>query len=171
MKNIGQFFLSYGAILVTTFGLIVTIYTFSTELKSRERLQFQSTLWSKQSDIYLKTAQAIGAICAEVNKDNEVDDFSKANYQQAKENFTGLCYGEMQFIEDTAALNKMLDFKVQIDSYNPEIADPSYKLNIIRHGIAIIEVCRKSYFKSSGDHLNDKPLEADTTAKKASFPW
>jgi|GEM_PF-5204137 len=172
MKSIGNFFLSYGAMLVTTIGLIVTFYTFSTELKSRSRLEFQRTLWSKQSDIYLKTAQSIGTICAEIHKDGDIDVFNKNNYQQAKESFTGLCYGEMQFLEDTAALNKMLAFKVQIDGYNPTISDPDYKLNVIRHGIAIIEVCRESYFKSSGEELLDRverQAEKDTGVSKAGY--
>src|SRR3954471_19069714 len=109
--KIEKFVASYGPLLgfiLTAAGLVTSMYNFSRDQKAKSALEFRRDFWTKQSEIYLKTSQAIGTICAEVNKSDE--DFDNGNYMKAKAAFESLYWGEMNFVKDSDVITEMKSF-------------------------------------------------------------
>jgi hypothetical protein len=175
MEKFEKFVSSFGPLIgfiLTGIGLIISVSNFSKDQKSKSALEFKRDFWSKQSDIYLKTAQAIGTICAEINK-NDPDDFSNDNYLRSKTTFESLYWGEMNFVQDSVVIADMKSFDQYIKDFNPKITNIDYRQTLIRLGNKIILTCRNSYMKSF-DHLqvetlsdeNVKSGESDSLANK-----
>lgn len=151
--------------ILTAAGLIISASNFSKDQKTKSALEFKRDFWTKQSEIYLKTSQAIGGICAEVNK-TDPEDFDKANFLKSKATFEALYWGEMNFIQDSIVIADMKSFDQYIKDFNPAITDVEYRQTLIRLGNKIILTCRNSYIKSF-DNLQIETLQEDTT--KTSF--
>ena len=142
--------------LLTALGLIISVSNFSKDQKSKSALEFKRDFWSKQSDIYLKTAQAIGTICAEINK-SDTEDFNSENYLNSKASFESLYWGEMNFVQDSIVVSDMKSFDQYLKDFNPSITNIDYRQTLIKLGNKIIVTCRNSYMKSF-DHLQVETL-------------
>jgi hypothetical protein len=154
MQKLEKFLTSFGPLIgfvLTGVGLIISVSNFSKDQKSKSALEFKRDFWSKQSDIYLKTSQAIGTICAEINK-TDIDDFNSLNYEKSKEAFESLYWGEMNFVQDSVVIADMKSFDLYIKDFNPAVVNVDYRQTLIRLGNKIILTCRNSYMKSF-DHL------------------
>jgi hypothetical protein len=154
MQKIEKFLATFGPLMgfiLAAAGLIISVSNFSKDQKSKSALEFKRDFWSKQSDIYLKTSQAIGTICAEINK-SDINDFNSSNYKKSKEAFESLYWGEMNFVQDSIVIADMKSFDLYIKDFNPAIENPDYRQTLIRLGNKIILTCRNSYMKSF-DHL------------------
>src|SRR5687767_11084340 len=88
---------------LTALGLYFSVTNFSKDQKTKSALEFKRDFWTKQSEIYLKTAQAIGSICAEVNKTDPAD-FNETNFNNAKTVFQSLYWGEINFVRDSIVI-------------------------------------------------------------------
>ena len=150
MQKLEKFMASFGPLLgfiLTAVGLVITVANFSKDQKSKSALEFKRDFWSKQSDIYLKTAQAIGTICAEINK-TEPGDFNSDNFYRSKAAFESLYWGEMNFVQDSVVIADMKSFDQYIKDFNPNVTNIDYRQTLIRLGNKIIVTCRNSYMKS-----------------------
>lgn len=150
MQKFEKFLATFGPLMgfvLTAVGLIISVSNFSKDQKSKSALEFKRDFWSKQSDIYLKTSQAIGTICAEINK-SDLDDFNRGNYEKSKETFESLYWGEMNFVQDSVVIADMRSFDLYIKDFNPDIENVDYRQTLIRLGNKIILTCRNSYMKS-----------------------
>src|ERR1039457_3999113 len=97
-----RFVSSFGPLIgfiLTAAGLIISVYNFSADQKSKSALEFKRDFWTKQSEIYLRTSQAIGAICAEISKTSS-DDFDSVKYVNSKTAFESMYWGEINFVKD-----------------------------------------------------------------------
>lgn len=162
MIRLEKFIASFGPLvgfILTAVGLIISVSNFSKDQKTKSALEFKRDFWSKQSDIYLKTSQAIGTICAEVNK-SEGDDFDSINFYKAKKDFESLYWGEMNFVQDSIVIADMKSFDLYIKDFNPHVLDIDYKQTLIRLGNKIIVTCRNSYMRSF-DNLQVEQLHDD----------
>src|SRR5688572_5728389 len=146
--------------MLTAAGLYFSVTNFSKDQKTKSALEFKRDFWSKQSEIYLRTSQAIGSICAEVNKSDPAD-FDKNNFERSKGVFQALYWGEMNFVQDSVVISDMKSFDQYIKDFNPQITDPEYRQTLIRLGNKIILTCRNSYIKSF-DNLQVESLQEDT---------
>src|SRR6187399_1425369 len=147
MEKIEKFVASFGPLvgfILTAAGLIISVSNFSKDQKSKSALEFKRDFWSKQSDIYLKTSQAIGTICAEINKTDPAD-FDKSNFLKSKADFQSLYWGEMNFVQDSVVIADMKSFDQYIKDFNPEVPNIDYRQTLIRLGNKIIVTCRNSY--------------------------
>jgi hypothetical protein len=154
MQKVEKFLATFGPLMgfvLTAVGLIISVSNFSKDQKSKSALEFKRDFWSKQSDIYLKTSQAIGTICAEISK-TDMDDFNALNYERSKETFQSLYWGEMNFVQDSIVIADMRSFDLYIRDFNPAVENVDYRQTLIRLGNKIILTCRNSYMKSF-DHL------------------
>ncbi len=150
MEKLEKFVASFGPLLgfiLTAAGLIISVSNFSKDQKSKSALEFKRDFWSKQSDIYLKTSQAIGNICAEINKTDPAD-FDKSNFLKSKADFQSLYWGEMNFVQDSVVIADMKSFDQYIKDFNPEVTNIDYRQTLIKLGNKIIVTCRNSYMKS-----------------------
>ncbi len=150
MEKLEKFITSFGpffGIILTAIGLMISVSNFSKDQKSKSALEFKRDFWSKQSDIYLKTSQAIGTICAEINK-SDMDDFNSENYLKSKAAFESLYWGEMNFVQDSIVIADMKSFDQYIKDFNPMVPNIDYRQTLIRLGNKIIITCRNSYMKS-----------------------
>jgi hypothetical protein len=167
-----RFASSYGPLMgfvLTAAGLIISVYNFSADQKSKSALEFKRDFWTKQSEIYLKTSQAIGSICAEINKPD--DDFDNTRYIKAKADFESLYWGEMNFVKDTQVIAEMKSFDEYIRDFNPKVQDPDYRSQVINLGDKIIATCRESYIKSFDNLQVETPVyEAPMTATQKDTP-
>jgi hypothetical protein len=159
LTKIERFMATFGPLfgfILGALGLIVSISNFSKDQKSKSAIEFKRDFWSKQSDIYLKTAQAIGTICAEINK-SDPEDFNNNNYLTSKAEFESLYWGEMNFVQDSVVIADMRSFDQYIKDFNPKVTNIDYRQTLIRLGNKIIVTCRSSYMKSF-DHLQVETL-------------
>jgi hypothetical protein len=150
MDKLEKFVASFGPLIgfiLTAAGLIISVSNFSKDQKSKSALEFKRDFWSKQSDIYLKTSQAIGTICAEINKTDPAD-FDKNNFIKSKSDFQSLYWGEMNFVQDSVVIADMKSFDQYIKDFNPEVTNIDYRQTLIKLGNKIIVTCRNSYMKS-----------------------
>ena len=150
MEKIEKFVASFGPLMgfiLTAVGLIISVSNFSKDQKSKSALEFKRDFWSKQSDIYLKTSQAIGTICAEINKTDPAD-FDRDNFLKSKATFQSLYWGEMNFVQDSIVIADMKSFDQYIKDFNPQVENIDYRQTLISLGNKIIVTCRNSYMKS-----------------------
>src|SRR5436189_6377418 len=111
MNKFEKFITTFGPLigfLLTAAGLVISVSNFSSDQKSKSALEFKRDFWTKQSEIYLKTSQAIGSICAEINKSE--DDFDAATYIKSKAAFESLYWGEINFVKDSEVIAEMKSF-------------------------------------------------------------
>ena len=161
MNKFEKFITTFGPLigfLLTAAGLVISVSNFSQDQKSKSALEFKRDFWTRQSEIYLKTSQAIGNICAEINK-TDTADFDYENFARSKAEFQSLYWGEMNFVQDSVVIVDMKSFDQYIKDFNPRIMDPDYRQTLIGLGNKIIITCRNSYIKSF-DNLqfeNPKP--------------
>lgn len=163
MEKWGKWIAVFGPLIgfmLTALGLYFSVSNFSKEQKTKSALEFRRDFWTKQSEIYLETAQAIGSICAEVNKTDPAD-FDLQNFNNAKREFQSLYWGEINFVQDSVVIADMKSFDQYIKDFNPRIEDPEYRQTLISLGNKIIASCRKSYIKSF-DRLQLESLDGDT---------
>jgi len=163
MGKFEKFISTFGPLVgffLTAAGLIISVYNFSEDQKSKSALEFKRDFWTKQSEIYLKTSQAIGNICAEINK-TDSDDFDSGNFNRAKSEFESLYWGEMNFVQDSVVITDMKSFDQYIKDFNPMVMNPDYRQTLIRLGNKIIITCRNSYMKSF-DNLQFESISKDT---------
>lgn len=163
MQKFERFLALFGPLLgfiLTGVGLIISASNFSKDQKSKSALEFKRDFWTKQSEIYLRTSQAIGTICAEINKSDPAD-FDKSNFLKSKAIFESLYWGEMNFVQDSTVISDMKSFDQYIKDFNPEIQDEEYRQTLIRLGNKIIVTCRNSYIKSF-DNLQIETVHDDT---------
>lgn len=146
--------------ILTAVGLIISVSNFSKDQKAKSTLEFKRDFWTKQSEIYLKTSQAIGSICAEVNKTDSAD-FDLRTFLQAKATFEALYWGEMNFVQDSLVVSDMKSFDQYIKDFNPAVTDLEYRQTLIKLGNKIILTCRNSYINSF-DNLQVIKSEDDT---------
>lgn len=146
---------------VTAAGLIISVQNFSKDQRTKSALEFKRDFWTKQSEIYLRTSQAIGTICAEINK-TDPEDFDRDNFQKSKATFEALYWGEMNFVQDSVVIGDMKSFDQYIKDFNPNVTDNEYRQTLIRLGNKIIVTCRNSYIKSF-DNLQLEAIEEDTS--------
>src|SRR5436190_20547687 len=107
MQKFERFVTLFGPLIgfvLTAAGLIISASNFSKDQKTKSALEFKRDFWTKQSEIYLKTSQSIGTICAEVNK-SDPEDFDKLNFQKSKTAFESLYWGEMNFVQDSTVIS------------------------------------------------------------------
>ena len=147
--------------VVTAAGLIISVQNFSKDQRTKSALEFKRDFWTKQSEIYLRTSQAIGTICAEISKSDPVD-FDKNNFQKSKATFEALYWGEMNFVQDSVVISDMKSFDQYIKDFNPNVTDNEYRQTLIRLGNKIIVTCRNSYIKSF-DNLQLETITEDST--------
>lgn len=165
MQKFERFLTMFGPMIgfmLTAAGLIISTSNFSKDQKTKSALEFKRDFWTKQSEIYLRTSQAIGNICAEVNKSDPAD-FDKSNFVKSKAMFSSLYWGEMNFVQDSVVIADMKSFDQYIKDFNPEVTDEEYRQTLIRLGNKIIVTCRNSYIKSF-DNLQFETMQGDTTA-------
>lgn len=158
-----RFIATFGPLIgfiLTAAGLIISASNFSKDQKSKSALEFKRDFWTKQSEIYLKTSQAIGSICAEVNKTDSAD-FDENKFQHAKADFESLYWGEMNFVQDSGVIFDMKSFDQYIRDFNPRIINVDYRQTLIRLGNKIILTCRNSYLNSF-DNLKLEAPKPDT---------
>src|SRR4249919_427312 len=108
-NRIEKFVTTFGPLIgfiLTAAGLIISVYNFSADQKSKSALEFKRDFWTKQSEIYLRTSQAIGTICAEINKSSS-DDFDSVKYINSKAAFEALYWGEINFVKDSEVISEM----------------------------------------------------------------
>jgi hypothetical protein len=163
MQKLEKFLALFGPLLgfvLTAAGLIISVSNFSKDQKTKSALEFKRDFWTKQSEIYLRTSQAIGTICAEINK-SDPSDFDKANFEKSKATFESLYWGEMNFVQDSVVISDMKSFDQYIKDFNPKVTDEEYRQTLIRLGNKIIVTCRNSYIKSF-DNLQVETLQKDT---------
>lgn len=146
--------------VVTAAGLIISVQNFSKDQRTKSALEFKRDFWTKQSEIYLRTSQSIGTICAEVSK-SDPEDFDKENFQKSKSTFEALYWGEMNFVQDSVVIADMKSFDQYIKDFNPNITDPEYRQTLISLGNKIILTCRNSYIKSF-DNLQIEAITDDS---------
>src|SRR5688572_24654394 len=99
-NKVERFVSTYGPLIgffLTASGLIISASHFAKEQKSKSALEFKRDFWTRQSEIYLRTSQAIGNICAEINKTDSAD-FDYENFSKSKAAFQALYWGEMNFV-------------------------------------------------------------------------
>ncbi len=147
--------------VVTAAGLIISVQNFSKDQRTKSALEFKRDFWTKQSEIYLRTSQAIGTICAEVSK-SDPDDFDKNNFSKSKATFETLYWGEMNFVQDSIVIADMKSFDQYIKDFNPNVTDNEYRQTLIRLGNKIIVTCRNSYIKSF-DNLQLETIKEDSS--------
>lgn len=165
MQKLERFFQLFGPLIgfvLTAAGLIISASNFSKDQKTKSALEFKRDFWTRQSEIYLKTSQAIGTICAEVNK-SEPAEFDKNNFLKSKAAFQSLYWGEMNFIQDSIVIADMKSFDQYIKDFNPEVTDDDYRQTLIGLGNKIIVTCRNSYIKSF-DNLQVESLQPDSVS-------
>lgn len=165
LQKFEKFLTSFGPLigfLLTAAGIIISTSNFSKEQKSKSALEFKRDFWSKQSDIYLKTSQAIGTICAEINKSDPAD-FNLEKFNNSKEIFESLYWGEMNFVQDPIVISDMKSFDQYIKDFNPNITDVDYRQTLIRLGNKIILTCRNSYMNSF-NNLQMESFNGNATA-------
>ncbi len=171
MQKLEKLMATFGPLfgfVLTAVGLIITVSNFSKDQKSKSALEFKRDFWSKQSDIYLKTSQAIGTICAEINK-SDISDFNSQNYETSKEIFETLYWGEMNFVQDSVVIADMKSFDLYIKDFNPTITDADYRQTLIRLGNKIILTCRNSYMKSFDNLQMEAIRETDDVIAESSL--
>lgn len=150
MERMQKFMAIFGPMLgfvLAALSLVISASNFSKDQKSKSALEFKRDFWSKQSDIYLKTSQAIGTICAEINK-SDMADFDHDNYRRSKAAFESLYWGEMNFVQDSVVITDMKSFDQYIKDFNPMIPNIDYRQTLIKLGNKIIITCRNSYMNS-----------------------
>lgn len=160
-----KFGASFGPLIgfmLTAIGLFISVKHFSEEQKNNSALEFKRDFWTKQSEIYLKTSQAIGTICAEINKTDPAD-FNVNNFLNSKAAFQSLYWGEMNFVQDSVVIADMKSFDQYIKDFNPQINDIEYRQTLISLGNKIIVTCRNSYMKSFDNLQLETAL--DTSSK------
>jgi hypothetical protein len=165
MQKLEKFMASFGPLLgfvLTALGLVISVSNFSKDQKSKSALEFKRDFWSKQSDIYLKTAQAIGTICAEINK-SDPGDFNSDNFYKSKSTFESLYWGEMNFVQDSVVIADMKSFDQYIKDFNPTVTNVDYRQTLIRLGNKIILTCRNSYMKSFDNLQMETMSDAEMT--------
>ena len=163
LEKLEKFLASFGPLIgfiLTAAGLIISAMHFSKEQKSKSALEFKRDFWTRQSEIYLKTSQAIGSICAEISK-TDTADFDSYNFMQAKSSFESLYWGEMNFVQDSVVIADMRSFDDYIKDFNPRITNIDYRQTLIRLGNKIILTCRNSYIRSF-DNLQIENPEPDS---------
>ncbi len=168
MNKLEKFISSFGPLIgfiLTAAGLIISAMHFSKEQKSKSALEFKRDFWTRQSEIYLKTSQAIGNICAEINK-TDSEDFDLDNFVKSKAAFEALYWGEMNFVQDSVVINDMKSFDQYIKDFNPRIMNVDYRQTLIHLGNKIILTCRNSYIKSF-DNLQFENSDHDTSVHAA----
>jgi hypothetical protein len=153
--------------MLTAAGLIISAAHFSSEQKSKSALEFKRDFWTRQSEIYLRTSQAIGNICAEINK-TDPGDFDRDNFNRSKAAFQSLYLGEMNFVQDSVVIADMKSFDQYIKDFNPNITNPDYRQTLIKLGNKIILTCRNSYIRSF-DNLQFENPAPDTVIHAARF--
>src|SRR5205809_5169862 len=129
MERLEKLITLFGPLLgfaLTALGLYISVTNFSSDQKSKSALEFKRDFWTKQSEIYLKTSQAIGSICAEINKSEE--DFDANTYIKSKAAFESLYWGEINFVKDSEVIAEMKSFDQYIKDFNPKVQDPDYRL-------------------------------------------
>lgn len=165
MQKFEKFISSFGPLIgfiLTAIGIVISTANFSKDQKSKSALEFKRDFWSKQSDIYLKTSQAIGTICAEINKSDPAD-FNQENYSRSKETFESLYWGEMNFVQDSVVIADMKSFDQYIKDFNPLVQNVDYRQTLIKLGNKIIITCRNSYMQSF-NNLQVQTFNDDETA-------
>lgn len=163
MQKLEKFLALFGPLIgfvLTAVGLVISASNFSKDQKTKSALEFKRDFWTKQSEIYLRTSQSIGTICAEINKTDPAD-FDKANFEKSKATFESLYWGEMNFVQDSTVISDMKSFDQYIKDFNPQVMDVEYRQTLIRLGNKIIVTCRNSYIKSF-DNLQVETLQEDT---------
>ena len=168
MQKFEKFLQLFGPLIgfvLTAIGLIISVSNFSKDQKAKSALEFKRDFWTKQSEIYLKTSEAIGTICAEASKTDPAD-FDKSNFAKSKAVFESLYWGEMNFIQDSVVITDMKSFDEYIKDFNPEIADDDYRQTLIRLGNKIIVTCRNSYIQSF-DNLQVETFQSDRDKRVA----
>ncbi len=167
LPKLEKFLATFGPLIgfiLTAAGLIISASNFSKDQKSKSALEFKRDFWTKQSEIYLKTSQAIGNICAEINK-TDPEDFDAANFNSSKAAFQSLYWGEMNFVQDSVVISDMKSFDQYIRDFNPKITDVDYRQTLIKLGNKIIVTCRNSYMRSF-DNLQLETPSTDTAVKR-----
>src|SRR5436190_14047924 len=165
MERLEKLITLFGPLLgfaLTALGLYISVSNFSKDQKSKNALEFKRDFWTKQSEIYLKTSQAIGSICAEINKSE--DEFDHTIYTKSKADFQALYWGEMNFVKDSEVIAEMKSFDEYIKDFNPKVQDPDYRLQVINLGNKIIATCRSSYIKSFDNLQVENPSRETITA-------
>ncbi len=163
MQKFEKFMATFGPLLgflLTALGLIISVSNFSKDQKTKSALEFKRDFWSKQSEIYLKTSQAIGTICAEIDK-SDPEDFNAENFYSSKATFETLYWGEMNFVQDSVVIADMKSFDQYIKDFNPHISNVDYRQTLIKLGNKIIVTCRNSYMRSF-DNLQVEQLKEDS---------
>src|SRR6185369_278126 len=169
LEKLEKFISSFGPLIgfiLTAAGLIISAMHFAKEQKSKSALEFKRDFWTRQSEIYLKTSQAIGNICAEINK-TDTEDFDSENFIRSKAAFESLYWGEMNFVQDSVVINDMKSFDQYIKDFNPKIMNVDYRQTLIRLGNKIIVTCRNSYIKSFDNLQFENPEKHDTATQAA----
>jgi hypothetical protein len=162
-NKLERFLATFGPLIgfiLTATGLIISASHFASEQKSKSALEFKRDFWTRQSEIYLRTAQAIGNICAEINKTDPAE-FDEQNFYRSKAAFQALYWGEMNFVQDSVVISDMKSFDQYIKDFNPRIMNPDYRQTLIRLGNKIIVTCRNSYIRSF-DNLQLDNQKTDT---------
>ncbi len=165
-SKLEKFLATFGPLvgfILTAAGLIISASNFSKDQKSKSALEFKRDFWTKQSEIYLKTSQAIGNICAEINK-TDPEDFDSGNFTKSKAEFQSLYWGEMNFVQDSIVISDMKSFDQYISDFNPKITDVDYRQTLIKLGNKIIVTCRNSYMRSF-DNLQLETPKNDTATR------
>jgi len=168
MNKLEKFIATFGPLIgffLTAVGLVISASHFSQEQKSKSALEFKRDFWTRQSEIYLKTSQAIGNICAEINK-TDTADFDYENFSRSKAEFQSLYWGEMNFVQDSVVIADMKSFDQYIKDFNPRIMDIDYRQTLIGLGNKIILTCRNSYIKSFDNLQFENPV-LDSSFQKA----
>jgi len=150
VNRLEKFLSTFGPLIgfvLTAAGLIISASNFTKDQKTKSALEFKRDFWTKQSEIYLKTSQAIGSICAEINKTDSAD-FDMDNFSRSKSAFESLYWGEMNFVQDSVVIADMKSFDQYIKDFNPLVQNPEYRQTLIRLGNKIILTCRNSYMRS-----------------------
>jgi len=170
--KVERFVTTFGPLIgfiLTASGLVISVYNFSADQRSKSALEFKRDFWTKQSEIYLRTSQAIGSICAEINKSSS-DDFDSVKYINSKAAFEALYWGEINFVKDSEVIAEMKSFDLYIRDFNPKVPDVDYRQQVISLGNKIITTCRNSYIKSFDNLQVETPSTETVTpvAKKDS---
>ena len=148
--------------MLTAAGLIISASNFSKDQKTKSAIEFKRDFWTRQSEIYLKTSQAIGNICAEINK-TDPEDFDSLNFMRSKAAFESLYWVEMNFVQDSVVIEDMKSFDQYIRDFNPRITNIDYRQTLIRLGNKIIVTCRNSYMRSFDNLQVETPLKDTVT--------
>jgi hypothetical protein len=167
MQKLEKFIATFGPLvgfILTAVGLIISVANFSKDQKTKSALEFKRDFWSKQSEIYLKTSQAIGTICAEISK-SDPEDFNANNFYNSKATFETLYWGEMNFVQDSIVIADMKSFDQYVKDFNPNVMNSDYRQTLIKLGNKIIVTCRNSYMRSFNNLQVDAVGEGNVQAR------